>query len=165
METNPLRCECTCAVPWARFELLEPLPTLIKAATTERESRQGDVRRTVLEGIAVLADNVGGDDKHFTSGRALREQLLPRRPRTAIRGTRDVAAVAMGVIVTPEFRERLGAMLEDSSPDACATMRPCGWPSRRCVGRTGAGGKYARPRRVGRRRKRKAARDASLQER
>jgi HEAT repeat protein len=89
---------------------------LIKAATTERDEREGDVRRAALEGIAVLADNVGGTDEHFAQNEALRDALLKAGSDGDPR-TRNVAAVAMGVIATPEFRERLEAMLEDSNPD------------------------------------------------
>jgi HEAT repeat protein len=116
MEKNPLALRMYLCRALGEFRVTEPLPTLIKAATTERDEREGDVRRTALEGIAVLADNVGGDDKHFTQNEALRDALLTAASDNDPR-TRDVAAVAMGVIATPEFRERLGAMLEDSNPD------------------------------------------------
>ncbi len=116
MEKNSLALRLYLCRALGEFRVPDGLPILIKAATTERDEREGDVRRAALEGIAVLADNVGGTDPHFADNAELNDALLKAASDSDPR-TRAAAAVAMGVIGTEPYQERLRAMVEDSNPD------------------------------------------------
>jgi HEAT repeat protein len=98
------------------FRVPDALPTLIEAATTVRDEKEEDVRRAALEGIAMLADNVGADDKAFAENPKLEEVLLAAASEPDPR-TKSVAAVALGVIGTPKMIDKLHFMLEDANPD------------------------------------------------
>jgi HEAT repeat protein len=92
------------------------LPTLIEAAGTVRDEKEEDVRRAALEGIALLAANVGADDPQFSDNSQLEEVLLGAAVDDDPR-TRSVAAVALGVIGTPRMLEKLHFMIEDGNPN------------------------------------------------
>lgn len=98
------------------FKVTDGLSTLIKAATTQRDDREADVRRAALEGIAMLADNVGADDPHFSTDEPLRDALLKAAEDPQSR-TRATAAVAIGVIGGQQFLDKLHVMAEDTNPD------------------------------------------------
>src|SRR5690606_8319281 len=57
------------------FTVPDGLPALIEAATTVRDEKEADVRRAALEGIAILADNVGPTNDAFAKNEKL-EQVL-----------------------------------------------------------------------------------------
>ncbi len=98
------------------FKVTDGLGALIKAATTERDEREADVRRAALEGIALLADNVGAQGEHFSADKPLANALLKAAEDSQPR-TRATATVALGVIGGPEFLEKLRVMAEDTHPD------------------------------------------------
>jgi hypothetical protein len=92
------------------------LPTLIKVATTERDPEEADVRRAALEGIALLAANLGPGDERLMTDEKLEGALLTAAGDSDPR-TRAVAAVALGVIGGEKNLEKLRSMLEDIHPD------------------------------------------------
>lgn len=116
MEEKPVTLRMYLARALGEFRVADGLPTLIKAASTERDDREGDARRAALEGIAILASNLPPQDKHFADNPPLDEALLKAASDSDPR-TRAAAAVAMGVVGAPAFTERLHALLEDAHPD------------------------------------------------
>jgi len=59
---------------------------------------QGRSASAALEGIALLAANIGGQDAHFSDNKPLQEALLKASEDNDPR-TRGVAAVAIGVLI------------------------------------------------------------------
>ncbi len=98
------------------FKVPDGLPVLLEAATTVRSEDEADVRRAALEGIAVLANNVGPEDSHFADNAELEEVLIEAASDSDPR-TRSVAAVGLGVVGTPAMLEKLEFMLGDANPD------------------------------------------------
>ena len=96
------------------FHIPEPFPVLLQAATTERDPREADVRRSAIEAIAVLASNVGPGS--LRSRGELISALVeagedPRPP------LRSAAAFGLGVIGGAEAEAKLEALLRDVYPD------------------------------------------------
>ncbi len=116
MDKNPIALRIYLSRALGEFRVADALPTLIKTATTERNEAEGDVRRAALEGIAMLASNVGSDDAHFADNAQLKEALMKAAADSESR-TRTVAAFAMGVIGGPQYSEKLHSMLVDAYPD------------------------------------------------
>ncbi len=96
------------------FHIADPLPVLVKAAATERDPAEADVRRSAIEAMAVLASNVG--PPKLRSNAEVISVLLEASddPRPAVR---SAAAFALGVIGGTEAEGRLEAMLSDGYPD------------------------------------------------
>ncbi len=96
------------------FHISEPLPVLLQAATTERDPREADVRRSAIEAIAVLASNVGPGSLPSRGEliSALVEAAEDARPPL-----RSAAAFALGVIGGSEAETKLEALLRDAYPD------------------------------------------------
>jgi len=96
------------------FYLVEPLPVLIEAATTERDPREVDVRRSAIEATAVLASNVGPSRLRSRAAliAALSEAAEDTRPPL-----RSAAAFTLGVIGGSEAETELAALLSDAYPD------------------------------------------------
>ncbi len=116
MEKQPITLRIYLCRALGEFRVDAGLPTLIKAATTQREEPEGDVRRAAIEGIALLAANFPPDDPRFTQNAKLAEALAEAAADSDPR-TRATAAVAMGVIGGEPFVDKLHFMLEDSHPD------------------------------------------------
>jgi hypothetical protein len=114
-EENSLALRIYLCRALGEFKVADGLATLVEAAA-KRDEREADVRRAALEGIAVLAANVGGDDRAFTDNRRLEETLLAAAADDDPR-TRGVAAVAMGVIGTPAMMDKLRFMVADGNPN------------------------------------------------
>lgn len=99
------------------FEVADGLPALLKAVNTNRDPRERDVRRSALEGIALLADNVRrADPAHPLESEELTATLM-----TAAGDddplVRSSAAYAMGVVGGDKLVQRLRSLLEDAHPD------------------------------------------------
>ena len=116
MEQNPLTLRIYLCLALGEFKVADGLPTLVEAAGTARDEKEQDVRRAAIEGIALLAANVGADDKQFAENAQLEAVLLKAAGDDDLRA-RIVAAVALGVIGTPRMVEKLHFMLEDANPD------------------------------------------------
>jgi HEAT repeat protein len=99
------------------FEVPEGLPALIKAVSTQRDPNEAAVRRSALEAIALLADNVrAADPQHPLSGAKLESALLAAAsdPDHLVRSS---AAFAIGVVGGESLLTKLRFMTEDSYPD------------------------------------------------
>jgi len=96
------------------FHVPDPLPVLIRAARTERDAAEVDVRCSAIEAITVLASNLGpaGLRTRTELMSVLSEAAEDPRPRL-----RSRAAFALGVIGGSEAEARLEALLLDGSPD------------------------------------------------
>jgi HEAT repeat protein len=116
MDERPLTLRIYLCRALGEFRVDDGLPTLIKAATTERDEREGDVRRAAIEGVALLAAKFEPSDERFVENEALGEALSEAAADPVAR-TRAAAAVAMGVIGGETFSDKLRFMLEDSHPD------------------------------------------------
>jgi HEAT repeat protein len=116
MENNSVTLRIYLSRALGEFKVPDGLPVLIEAATTERDPRESDVRRAALEGIALLASNVGPDNPKFTSDEKLQEAIASAASDTDPR-TRTVAAVVLGVLGGEKNIERLHALLDDTNPD------------------------------------------------
>jgi len=116
MENNSVTLRIYLSRALGEFKVPDGLPVLIKAATTERDPRESDVRRAALEGIALLASNVGADSPKFTADEKLQEAIASAASDTDPR-TRTVAAVVLGVLGGEKNLERLRALLDDTNPD------------------------------------------------
>jgi hypothetical protein len=116
MEKQPIALRIYLSRALGEFRIDDGLPALIKAATTQRDAVEGDVRRTALQGIAVLAANFDAGDPRFINNEKLTEALATAAADPDPR-TRAAAAVAMGVIGGPAHSEKLHFLLDDSHPD------------------------------------------------
>lgn len=104
------------------FRVPDVLPTLLKAATQENDADEIAVRRSALEGIAVLIENVSTerlnevDELHDVlkeSSREFTDDAGRQREHAAMRST---AAFVLGVLGTEEARDRLAELIDD--PDS-----------------------------------------------
>lgn len=116
LEENPITLRIYLCRALGEFQVPDGLPTLIEAATTVRDEKENDVRRAALEGIAMLADNVGATKPEFASNPKLEEVVLAAAADSDPR-TRSVAAVALGVIGTPAMLDKLRFLLSEANPD------------------------------------------------
>jgi len=116
LEENPLSLRIYLCRALGEFRVPDGLPALVRAASTVRDPKETDVRRAALEGIAMLASNVGPSKPEFSENPRLEELLLKAGADEDPR-TRNVAAVALGVIGTPPMIEKLTFLLEDANPD------------------------------------------------
>jgi HEAT repeat protein len=116
MDENPLTLRIYLSRALGEFKVPDGLPVLIEAAGTVRDDKEQEVRRAAIEGIALLASNVGADDKQFADNPKL-EAVLLEAARDEDHRARNVAAVALGIIGTPAMIEKLNLMLEDANPD------------------------------------------------
>lgn len=115
MDNNSLTLRIYLCRALGEFRVADALPTLIKAATTERDPKEADVRRAAVEGIALAASNVT-DRAAFTNNAALQAALVKAAEDSDPR-MRTVATVALGVVGGPENIEKLRAMLKDFNID------------------------------------------------
>lgn len=99
------------------FEVADGLPALLKAVNTNRDPRERDVRRSALEGIALLADNVRtADPAHPLDSKELTATLLAAAADSDAL-VRSSAAYAMGVVGGEQLLGKLHALLDDANPD------------------------------------------------
>lgn len=96
------------------FDTRTGLPTLIKAAIVPADESTLQLRRAALEAIALLAKNTESqgplDDPQLMSTLA----ATAKDDEPQIRGA---TAFVLGVIGTPEARERIAGMVADAYPD------------------------------------------------
>ena len=116
LDERPITLRIYLSRALGQFQVDDGLPTLIKAAGTQREDVESDVRRAAIEGIALLADNLPPGDTAFAENEKLTEVLFAAAKDTDPR-TRSTAAVALGVIGGQMYLDRLRGMLDDSNPD------------------------------------------------
>lgn len=116
MDKNSITLRIYLCRALGEFKVDDGLPMLIRAANTERNDDEGDVRRAALEGIALLAANAADATKAFAGNEQLRDTLFKAAEDTDPR-TRSAAAVAIGVIGGEKYIEKLRVMEQDSNPD------------------------------------------------
>ncbi len=97
------------------FHVNTGLPALLKAAETNREPAENEVRRAALQSIALLAEFAPPPDA----------ELEPRRREVLLAASRDqdnqvrsTAAFALGIVKGDEMLARLREMLTDPYPDS-----------------------------------------------
>lgn len=115
LDNNSLTLRIYLCRALGEFRVADALPTLIKAAATERDPKEADVRRAAVEGIALAASNAT-DRAAFTNNASLQAALLKAAEDSDPR-MRTVAAVALGVVGGPQNVEKLHAMLKDFNID------------------------------------------------
>lgn len=101
------------------FQVPDVIPPLIAAARTERHLRELDVRRSAVEGLAVLAgqwdrDQVATHPEVVDVLIAVSHERSDGPESRARDDLRATAAFALGVLRTPAALERLAQMLDDA---------------------------------------------------
>jgi HEAT repeat protein len=96
------------------FHLADAMPPLVKAAVTERDPKEQEVRLAALQGIARLIPNI--PDSKPRESRELRDALM-KGADDANHVVRYHAAYDLGVLGGPEAIARLKSLLEDLNVD------------------------------------------------
>jgi hypothetical protein len=123
MDENRLRLRIYLARALGEFRVPVVAPALVQAATTQREEVELAVRRTAVEGLALLADNVGSEQLLAEEG-VLPALMAASMEMDASAGQyeradlRASAAFALGVLGGDEALDRLERMLSDSYANA-----------------------------------------------
>lgn len=116
LEDRPINMRIFLCRALGEFRVEVPLPSLIKAATTERDEKEVDVRRAAVQGLAVLVSNL-----NQPSLPAKYPELVPAliaASKSDHDKLRAEAAFALAVMNEPAAAQRLKAMLDDPSADA-----------------------------------------------
>ncbi len=116
MEDRPINMRIFLSRALGEFRVEAPVPTLIKAASTERDEKEIDVRRAAVQGLAVLTSNLKDP-----SLPAKHSQLIPalvEASKSDNERLRAEAAFALGMFDDAAANARLKAMLDDPNPDA-----------------------------------------------
>lgn len=99
------------------FYVADPLPVLVKAATTRRSPAEVSVQKAALEAIAVLAQNVRSEDTSAGFTSADLETALETLARDDNPLIRARVAYALGVLDSDRLRSQLVALLGDGNVD------------------------------------------------
>jgi HEAT repeat protein len=116
MDEKPLNMRMYLCFALGEFHVPTPLPTLIKAASTQRDDREINVRRAAVYGLAVLISNLKD-----TSLAAKYPELVPTllaASKSDNDNLRTEAAFALCQVDDPAATERLKGMLDDPHADA-----------------------------------------------
>ena len=122
-DENRLKLRIYLSRALGEFRVPAVAPALVAAATIEREEAELAVRRTAVEGLAILADNTGGEQLRQEAG-VLPALIAASMEMDAAPGVYDradlraSAAFALGVIGGDEALDRLDRMLSDSYANA-----------------------------------------------
>lgn len=122
-DENRLKLRIYLARALGEFRVPSVAPALVQAATTQREEVELAVRRTAVEGLAILASNVGSERLLEEAG-VLEALLDASKEMDAAAGQheradlRASAAFALGVLGGAEALDRLDRMLSDSYTNA-----------------------------------------------
>jgi HEAT repeat protein len=96
------------------FHVPDVLPTLIKAAKTERDERERDVRLAALQGLARLIPNLNVEN--LRQNEALRDVLIADS-KDSNNVVRYHAAYTLGVLGGDAARKQLEVLLDDGDVD------------------------------------------------
>jgi hypothetical protein len=96
------------------FHLADAMPPLVKAAVTERDEKEREVRLAALQGIARLIPNV--PDSKPRASKELRDALM-KAADDSNAVVRYHSAYALGVLGGPEAIAKLKSMVGDTSVD------------------------------------------------
>ncbi len=99
-----------------QFEIANGLPTLLKAAATQRNEKEIDVRLSALGAIALLHENMKDTSDAQFHTPEVTEKLLAATHDPEPR-VRSIAAYTLGVIGGETFQRRLESLLADGNPD------------------------------------------------
>ena len=100
------------------FYVIDGLPALSRAATTNRDEREEIVRRSALQGMAVLAQNQHDRSTTKALDDPLWMETLTETSRDPSELIRSETAFALGRLRTPEAVELLGVLVDDPFADA-----------------------------------------------
>ncbi len=116
MDEGPINMRIYLCRALGEFQVVAGLPVLLKAAATQRDDAEIDVRRAAVQGIGSLAANMQ------KSGQPLHDpQLIPTLIEASKSDNpmlRAETSYALGVIDDPQAVARLMELLNDSHPDA-----------------------------------------------
>lgn len=124
MDDNRVRLRVFLCRALGEFRVTDGLPVLIKAAGTQRDPAETDVRYASLEAIAVLAKNSGAEQLRDNEDlmQMLRQVSLERGEAPDDKQRRDelrsTAAYTLGVIGGPQALDRLHHILDDPYANA-----------------------------------------------
>ena len=117
MEEKPVTFRMFLCRALGSFEVPDGLPALLKAVSTNRDEKESVVRRSALESIALLAENVRTADP----GQPLADPQLNRTLLAAASEEdpliRSSAAYAMGVVGGEPLLARLRVLVADAHAD------------------------------------------------
>jgi hypothetical protein len=99
------------------FHVADGLPALIRAANTQRDEREAQVRWFALESIAVLAENVRQSDPGAKLDKPELEPTLLRAAGDPEPMVRKRVAFVLGVVGGERLLEELHTLLTDTYPD------------------------------------------------
>ncbi len=116
MEERPLNLRVYLCLAIGQFQTDAGLPSLLKAATTERDVKEAAVRLAAIKALGDLARNVrAAGNGELTDPEMLRTLLAASREDAA--PLRAAAALALGAIGGAEAIARLHQMLGDSETE------------------------------------------------
>jgi hypothetical protein len=94
------------------FHVTDGLAALLRAAETQRQSAEADVRRSAIEALALLASNAGPSAQAAAEGQMLPTLLSASRDESA--QIREPAAFALGTLHADQATARLVELLGDT---------------------------------------------------
>jgi len=115
LDKNSLSLRIYLCLALGEFKVADGMAALVKAATTERDPKEADVRRAALEGLALLASNLPDTaalQRDPSLEAALHKAADEEDPRM-----RSLAAMALGSVGGENSAERLKTLLADFNPD------------------------------------------------
>lgn len=124
MDENPVRLRIFLCRALGEFQTPEVLPVLLRAATTERQPAEAEVRLGALQSLAVF---IRYNDSEKLQGNELLRETLLNASREQPQGIdenhtraelRSQAAYALGVLGGEDALGRLEIMLADAYPNA-----------------------------------------------
>jgi HEAT repeat protein len=116
MDEKPINMRIFLSLALGEFRVPEPLPVLIKAASTERDEKEIDVRRAAVQGLAKLVSNL--NDASLPEKYPQLVPTLIEASKSDSDKLRTEAAFALGRFDDAAATERLKAMLDDPCTDA-----------------------------------------------
>ena len=115
MQENPVSLRMFLCRALGEFHVNDGLPVLLKAAETNRDPAERDVRLAALEGIALLSQHAPPLDAELQQRR---QQVLLAASRDSDNQVRSAAAYALGVLGGDDLIARLHVLLDDPYADA-----------------------------------------------
>jgi hypothetical protein len=116
MEEGPIKMRIFLSYALGEFRVAAPLPTLIKAAETQRDVKEIDVRRAAAQALAVLVSNLKDSSLPVKYPKLV--PTLIDASKSDNDNLRTEAAFALGVFDDRAVTARLNAMLDDPHPAA-----------------------------------------------
>ncbi|MCC7083617.1 MAG: HEAT repeat domain-containing protein [Pirellulales bacterium] len=116
MDEKPVNMRIFLCRALGEFRVPEALPILIKAASTQRDEKEIDVRRAAVQGLAVIASNLA--DPSLSKKYPTLVPTIVDASRSDNDQLRTEAAFALGQLDDAAAAERLKAMLDDPHVDA-----------------------------------------------